>query len=273
MKISNKLRVLIGCIICVSGVLIFSYPDYREWKIQKETDSIERQIGYIRSEAGETEPYTDKSSENLYSGAYLDGPVVGYIEIPSIECRLPLYAGASEENLSKGAAVMENSAYPGSGKGTNCIIAAHRGYMGTAFFRDIDKISEGDEIYIAVPEETFIYRAVSSYIVDASDEEPARAAEDKETLTLVSCHPYMIGGGPDRIIVRCVREEESRGHSQTEALADEQPVIAEHEVTEYTKDISYKSEKRLAEAEDFSRALFPLAAAGVSLAIVLRKKR
>ena len=69
------------------------------------------------------------------------------------------------------------------------------------------------------------------------------------------------------------REEESRGHSQTEALADEQPVIAEHEVTEYTKDISYKSEKRLAEAEDFSRALFPLAAAGVSLAIVLRKKR
>ena len=43
--------------------------------------------------------------------------LIGYIEIPSIECELPLFIGANTANLAKGAAVMGNTSMPvGGGK-------------------------------------------------------------------------------------------------------------------------------------------------------------
>jgi LPXTG-site transpeptidase (sortase) family protein len=130
---------------------------------------------------------------------------IGYIEIPSIGCSLPLFLGASEEHLSRGAAVMGNTSMPVGGENANCVIAGHRGYLGSAYFRNINQISEGDRIFITNPWETLVYEAVSMEVITPYDEDPLLIREGEDIVTIVSCHPYMIGGGPDRIVVQCRR--------------------------------------------------------------------
>ena len=52
----------------------------------------------------------------------------GYIEIPSMGVTLPLYVGASGENMSKGAAILGQTSIPIGGENANSVIAAHRGW-------------------------------------------------------------------------------------------------------------------------------------------------
>ena len=56
--------------------------------------------------------------------------------------KLPLYLGATLENLRKGAAVMGETSLSLGTKDSNCVIAAHRGYQGIPYFREIEKLEK-----------------------------------------------------------------------------------------------------------------------------------
>ncbi len=145
---------------------------------------------------------------------------IGFIQIPSIECILPVYYGASTENLSKGAAVMQEADLPLGGINTNCVIAAHRGYRGNAYFRNINYIEAGDLIYVLNPWETLIYKAVSSKVVEPTDTNALDIQEGRDILTLVSCHPYVVGGGSKRYIVICERVYEDTVNTDEDKSSD-----------------------------------------------------
>ena len=59
---------------------------------------------------------------------------IGYIEIPDMKVRLPLYLGTTDDHLAKGAAVVSGTSIPIGGEDTNCVVAAHRGWRGSAYF-------------------------------------------------------------------------------------------------------------------------------------------
>ena len=160
---------------------------------------------------------------------------IGYINIPSIDCSLPLYLGASLDHLSRGAAVMGNTSMPIGGESTNCVIAGHRGYQGVAFFRNINNISVGDLVEIVNPWETLHYKAVSTEIVVPTDKEPLLIRKGEDAVTLVSCHPYM-GGGKQRIVVHCVRDESSVSVSEDATVKETQ-----NEVTDISNSSSNSS--------------------------------
>ena len=72
-----------------------------------------------------------------------DNPIIGYIEIPDMKIRLPLMLGASSKNLEKGAAVLSQTSMPIGGENTNCVIAGHRGWEGSAYFQYIENMKVG----------------------------------------------------------------------------------------------------------------------------------
>lgn len=196
-----------GAVLCVMGALIFLYPEFREWRTRSEVEDIRREFSRPQSYAEGQKPHEDFYEEIIHLDSFDSDSAVGYIEIPSIGCSLPLFIGASTEHLARGAAVMGNTSMPVGGESTNCVIAAHRGYMGSAYFRDINQIAAGDHVLITNPWETLTYEAISMEVVAPYEEEPLLIHEGEDMLTLVSCHPYMIGGGPDRIVVQCRRVE------------------------------------------------------------------
>ena len=84
----------------------------------------------------------DLSAYGIYDG------LIGYVSIPSIETHLPIYLGANNYNMARGAAQMNRTSMPIGGKSTNCAIAAHRGMINKVMFDNIVYMNEGDDIYI-----------------------------------------------------------------------------------------------------------------------------
>lgn len=134
----------------------------------------------------------------------------GYIEIPAMEVTLPLYLGATGENMARGAAILGQSSLPVDGSDTNSVIAGHRGYRGAPYFREIEKLQPGDEVRVTNPWETLSYTVEDMVVIDPSDIDAVLIQPGKEMLTLITCHPYM-GHGKYRYVVYCSRMDGEKG--------------------------------------------------------------
>ena len=132
-----------------------------------------------------------------------DNPIIGYIEIPDMKIRLPLMLGASTPNLKKGAAVLSQTSMPIGGDNTNCVIAGHRGWEGSAYFQYIENMKKGSKVYITNPWETLVYECTSTKVIYPDDVNSILIQPGKDMVTLFSCHPYVLGGGPYRYLVFC----------------------------------------------------------------------
>ena len=130
--------------------------------------------------------------------------VFGVISIPSLELELPLYLGASKEHLSDGAAVLSQTSIPIGGNNTNCVIAGHRGWYGASYFRHIDQLRPGDEVIITNLWESLHYTVVETTTIQPNDVEAIHIQENRELLTLLTCHPPA-SGGKERLLVFCER--------------------------------------------------------------------
>ena len=140
------------------------------------------------------------------AAAGTDGGMFGYITIPAMDAELPLYLGASAENLSKGAAVLGGTSLPVGGENTNSVIAGHRGYRGIPYFREIEKLGIGDAVIIINPWTTLGYRVESIDIINPGDSDRVMIREGKDMVTLMTCHPYR-SHGKYRYVVYCVRDD------------------------------------------------------------------
>jgi sortase A len=118
------------------------------------------------------------------------------LRIPSIQLEVPVYAGASELNLNRGAAHIEGTST--RARSGNIGIAGHR----DGFFRGLKHIRIGADIYLEVAQESIRYRVVDLSIVMPSDMYPL-APTEVPSITLVTCYPfYFVGSAPKRYIVR-----------------------------------------------------------------------
>lgn len=133
----------------------------------------------------------------------LDDGVMGYVEIPSINVRLPIYHGESEDVLTKGAAHLEHTSFPIGGESTHVCISAHCGYPTQKFFDDIDELENGDEIYIYVLDRTLKYTVIGTDVVEPDDSSKLEVVQGKDLLTLVTCTPY--GVNSHRLLVHAER--------------------------------------------------------------------
>lgn len=132
-------------------------------------------------------------------------PVVGYIEIPDMQIRLPLMLGASPDNLEKGAAVLSETSLPIGGADTNCVIAGHRGWEGSAYFQYVENMKHGSKVYVTNPWETLVYECTDIKVIYPDDVNSILIQPGKDMITLFTCHPYRLGGGPYRYLVFCER--------------------------------------------------------------------
>lgn len=132
----------------------------------------------------------------------------GYIEIPKLKLSLGIFMGATEGNMTKGAVHLDKTSIPVGGESTNSVIAAHRGAGRYGdMFRNIQRLEEGDSVFIVNPWERLEYRVTEIFTIEPDDIDKILIQEGKDMLTLVSCHPY--GSSRYRYIVYCEREADA----------------------------------------------------------------
>lgn len=159
--------------------------------------------------------YEDGQSALFHSGAYqasiftltdygLLDETFGVISIPKLELEMPLYLGATDENMANGAAVLSETSIPIGGTNTNAVIAGHRGWGGASYFRYITDLTLGDEVIITNLWDTLHYRVVGTKIIESYEIEEILIQPGRDMVTLLTCHPYA-SGGKQRYVVYCDR--------------------------------------------------------------------
>ena len=140
--------------------------------------------------------------------------VLGKIKIPKMQIELPLYSGASQEHMEKGAAVLGQTSMPLGGENTNCVIAGHRGYKGVLFFRNIEMLALGDRVIIQNFWEQLQYQVTDIEIISPEEVEKVFIQKKKDMITLITCHPYPTD--QYRYVVFCERVSETEQKRKTE---------------------------------------------------------
>ena len=126
--------------------------------------------------------------------------MMGYVEIPSIHCTLPVYHGTDEAVLQIAAGHMEGMSLPVGGEGTHCVLSSHRGLPSARLFTDLDQLKEGDEFFLHVLGKTLAYEVNQILVVEPDETEALAIEEGQDYCTLVTCTPY--GVNSHRLLVR-----------------------------------------------------------------------
>ncbi len=142
----------------------------------------------------------NKKNNETQSSA--ENSIFGIIEIPKINIYYPVFSYLSEENLKVspcklyGANLNEN---------TNICIAGHN-YNNNMFFSNIDKLQNGDEIYIYNNNGfKYIYKVFGKYEVKENDLSPIyNYNKNEKTLTLITCNNL----NNNRIIIKAKQNKE-----------------------------------------------------------------
>ena len=145
---------------------------------------------YLSGQSGLIDQLSYEKPDFLLSDYDIDSDILGYITIPAIDIKLPIYNGASTENMAKGATYLAHTSLPVGGENTNCVIAAHTRYKSIYMFKRITELNVGDKIYITNFWETLVYQVVETKVIDPNDSQNIYIKANRSLITLSTCHPY-----------------------------------------------------------------------------------
>ena len=226
----KKLNTILIAVLFLAGLSVLLYPlvanqwnSYRQSQLISEyTENIEKQ------DSEETIDYdlewakADAYNKNLMpmilpdsfavaemsdrDEAYMaclnlnnDG-MMGIVEIPKIDVKIPIYHTTDEDVLEIGAGHLEGSSLPIGGESTHAVISAHRGLPSATLFTDLDKLEEGDHFLLHILNDTLCYEVDQILVVEPEDTEALSVEEGEDLVTLLTCTPY--GVNSHRLLVR-----------------------------------------------------------------------
>lgn len=226
-KTSNLITILL-ILILLAGLSLLLYPtvsdywnsfhqsraiaSYAEQVAEIDSDTYEQlwadAQAYNRSLIGKVGRYDMTDEERAKYESLLDvsgNGIIGYIEIPTIKCSLPIYHGTDEAILQIAVGHIEGTSLPVGGSGTHCVLSGHRGLPSARLFTDLDKMVVGDTFMMRVLDETLTYEVDQIRIVLPNEMDDLEIEEGKDYCTLVTCTPYGINS--HRLLVRGHRIE------------------------------------------------------------------
>lgn len=126
--------------------------------------------------------------------------IMGYVEVPKINTRLPIYHGTDDAVLETAVGHIPGSSLPVGGKGTHCAISGHRGLPSARLFTDLDQLGEGDVFTLNVLGRTLTYQVDKIRVVLPDQLDDLAIDDGKDYCTLITCTPY--GVNTHRLLVR-----------------------------------------------------------------------
>ena len=218
----HKKRILLHVLFLVLfliGIGAAAYPAFGNWYAEQKQSVVlteyEKALAKIEN-ADLTDAFKQAEIYNdaLFTGetdeeerpdygellCTTENGIMGYVEIPAIQMRLPIYHGCTENELSKGAGHLPSSSLPVGGKSTHAVLAAHSGRADSKMFTDLDQVKEGDLIYLYVLNKTLTYEVDQITVTTPDDTDAIQIINGEDLLTLLTCTPY--GTNTHRLLVR-----------------------------------------------------------------------
>ena len=250
-KKNDKFITLFLILILLTGLSLLLYPSLSNyWNSQHQTRAIASYVEEVANldeekyeqiweaarrynaslaENGNTYEFSDEQKKEYEKLFNISGTgMMGYIEIPSIHCSLPIYHGTEESVLQVAVGHLEWSSLPTGGESTHCVLSGHRGLPSARLFTNLDELQEGDIFMLRILNEVLTYEVDQILIVEPEDTDELQIVPGKDYCTLVTCTPY--GINTHRLLVRGHRienpDETKSAHVTAEAVQIEPMIVA-----------------------------------------------
>lgn len=126
--------------------------------------------------------------------------IMGYVSIPAIKVRLPIYHGTDESVLQIAIGHLTGSTLPVGGEGMHTVVSGHTGLPSAKLITDLDQLKKGDIFQFHVLDETLTYEVDQISVVKPAEMDKLNFEDGKDYATLVTCTPY--GVNSHRLLVR-----------------------------------------------------------------------
>jgi len=144
------------------------------------------------------------------------GSAIGRLEVPRLALSVVVLEGDDPKTLRRSAGRIPGTAWPG--QPGNLAIAGHR----DTFFRPLRGIRTDDVIQLTTPNGSFVYQVQSVRVVAPTQTE-VLASIPQQTLTLITCYPFLyVGHAPNRFVVTARQVS-----SSSEPAANDHPTAPE----------------------------------------------
>ena len=245
----NRITNIILVFVFVLGLAIFLYPSFSDyWNSFHQSRAIAVYAEELENLSNEeyvrlfeaAEEY-NKRMQNL-GPRHLDAAeladyesqlsfngtgMMGYIEIPAINCYLSIYHGTSDAVLQIATGHIEWTSLPIGGASSHSVISGHRGLPSAKLFTELDKLRVGDRFSLFILGKELAYEVCQINTVTPDYLDLMTVVPGEDYVTLVTCTPY--GINTHRLLVRGTRVEtisDNTLHFTSEAMEISTVVVA-----------------------------------------------
>lgn len=237
----KHLSTILLVLILITGLSLLLYPTVSDaWNALHQTRAIDSYTANVAqiddTRYKEILQQADDYNANLFATSHTlaltesqipnyesqlnvagDG-IMGYIEIPQIDCTLPIYHGTEATVLQIAIGHINGSSLPVGGPSTHTILSGHRGLPSAKLFSRLDEMETGDRFMLHVLDETLTYEVDQIRIVLPNELDELSIEEGQDLCTLVTCTPY--GINTHRLLVRGHRVENDAAVPEVRVTAD-----------------------------------------------------
>lgn len=184
-----------------------SIPDVTEEEmdeeVEKELLALEKEIDQIKDVKIKNEKKKELEERKEFKKNKKEDGLK--LVIPKLGLDTKVVNGTTLSALKHGPGLYSVAQMPGEGD-RNTSIAAHRTGIGTSwnYFHDVDKLNNGDELFLAYEDKVYKYEYKETKIVNP-DNISVLDSQGYSCLTLTSCHP--LGSNAQRIIIHAELKE------------------------------------------------------------------
>lgn len=237
----KKRATIILLVIFLIGLSLLLYPTFSDWwnsfhqsravasydeAVQNLDEDQYKAIweaawNYNQSLTSRSNPFVLSDEQKAEYEELLNfggGGIMGYIDIPNLDQRLPIYHGTSEGVLQIAIGHLEWTSLPVGGSSTHCVVSGHRGLPSARLFTDLDKMQEGDVFHLRILDEVLTYQVTEINVVLPDDTSDLMIEQGKDMCTLVTCTPY--GVNTHRLLVHGTRIETLEEPTEVRITAD-----------------------------------------------------
>ena len=222
MPMEKRTKILIILMITI-GVLLLLYPhvsnfiaEYQQRNLinnyletlenlneERYTDLYQKALAYNEElyKLQQENVLNEKGLGNYADTLKIDGTdIMGFIEIPSVDIRIPIYHGTDENVLQVGIGHYSYTSLPIGGNNTHAVLFGHSALPHAKLFTDLEKLKLGDLFDIGVLNQKLYYRISNIEVVEPDAlTSQIPVIKDKDLVTLVTCTPY--GVNSHRLII------------------------------------------------------------------------
>ena len=222
-KLKKNLPNILLAVAFLIGLGIFLYPsisdlinsfmqameisEYESIVSQLSTEEYEKMLSdareYNETLVGHNLSQNIESVEdsNYYDLLSLDSRgIMGYLYIPKISVRLPIYHGTDDSVLQKGIGHLAGSSLPVDGESQHVVLSGHTGLPSSTLLTDLVELEVGDIFKIDILNQRYTYEVDQILVVEPNETDSLEIEEGKQYATLVTCTPY--GVNTHRLLVR-----------------------------------------------------------------------